>query len=171
MLTYWNRVSFGDTIPLGWNTRPARSDEPFDPLDTALRLTIGRLDRVAATAGSDRLSRELKSLVGVSQWLEIERGLRPSVRTGVDRSGQTLALRALSRAYPAVHAAEEQLAVYLRTALLRLADLSQPVADHPECEPTARRTVRGVRRALAAERRRIKAMRLGLADTQPVTVH
>ncbi len=171
MLTYWNRVSFGDTVPLGWNASANRLGEPFDPLDTALRLTIGRLDRVAATYGHERLARELKSLVGVSQWLDVERGLRPAVRTGVDRNGQTLALRALSRTYPAVHAAEEQLAVYLRTALLRLADLSPAVAATAELEPAARRTVRGVRRALAAERRRIKALRLGLEETQPILVN
>lgn len=171
MLTYWNRVSFGDTVPLTWNAQTGRSTEPFDPLDTALRLTIGRLDRVAATPGHERLSRELTSLVGVSQWLEHERGLRPAVRNGVDRKGETLALRALSRNFPAVHAAEEQLAIYLRTALLRLSELSGNVAERPEHEPAARRTVRGVRRALAAERRRIKAMRLGLADTQPTQVH
>ncbi len=171
MLTYWNRVSFGDTIPLGWNARPARASELFDPLDTALRLTIGRLDRVAAADGHERLSRELKSLVGVSQWLEIERGLRPAVRTAADRNGQTLALRALSRTFPAVHAAEEQLAAYLRTALLRLADLSADVAAGPAHEQAARRTVRGVRRALAAERRYLKALRLGLVDTQPTLVH
>ncbi len=171
MLTYWNRVSFGDTIPLSWKTPAQRTAEPFDPLDTALRLTIGRLDRVAATPGHDRLANELKSLTGVSQWLEHERGLRSAVRTGVDRKGETLALRTLSRNFPAVHAAEEQLAAYLRMALIRLAELSPDVANRPEHEATARRTVRGVRRALAAERRRIKALRLGLSDTQPTLVH
>ena len=93
------------------------------------------------------------------------------VRTGVDRKGETLALRALSRNYPAVHAAEEQLAAYLRMALIRLAELSPDVANRPEHQAAARRTVRGVRRALAAERRRIKALRLGLSDTQPTQAH
>jgi hypothetical protein len=168
MLTYWNRISFGDTVPVAWN---ARANEAFDPLDTALRLTIGRLDRVATAPSPERLAQELKALVGVSQWLETERELRGATRAGVDRHGQTLALRALSRSFPAVHAAEEQLGAYLRTALLRLAELSAEIAAQPARDLTARRTVRGVRHVLAAERRRLKALRLGLVDTQPTRVH